>query len=253
MNDRIPPATSLDFEILANKVCDEAKVDREDRHSVAYELQTHLEETCRDGYRLGLNEQEAKTRAIQTFGTIGAVARSLRKSFLHRLVFHESTRPLRIFITIVFFLLLGSVGEYIEIDLKHAHDDWHIPNHSIGRVVGVLALFYFVARFGLKLSQKSQSFSICRKILILGLLIMNLETLQMFAYPAVVIPYMLRNHDWTKADLNFDLATVMFIILIQIPLGILAFLSIIAEIFDWPRLKREGNSLLTSLFYRKQI
>ena len=116
---RVPPAVSFAFEQVVSKICDEAKVDYDERAFVARELQNHLESFWRREIEAGLSTEDAQGRALACFGQVRDVARNLRKPLWRRLLLFERYRAERFitFLSVSFameFLVamidIGSVG-----------------------------------------------------------------------------------------------------------------------------------------------
>jgi len=78
-DSRIPPGVTLAFEKAATQICNDAKLDYDEWPLRAYETVTHLQERWRDGILKGLSTDEAERQALNAFGKLSAVARSLRK------------------------------------------------------------------------------------------------------------------------------------------------------------------------------
>jgi hypothetical protein len=255
MSTRVPPATSLVFADLANQVCDRAKVDEEDRRGIAYELQTHLEGSWRDFIESGLTTGQAEERAISRFGNLDSIARSYREPFPRRLLVQRNTQTARLLIILVCFALADSIRPEIEHSLNNIHPDWlvAIPD-GLGVFIGTLAVLYFFARFRPKFLNRYRAFSFLKWTPLAWFVWKGeFSALAVLVYPVIGIPFLLQTHHWTRADLNADMITVVSILLILIPLGFLALTAALAEVFDWPRFKRQRNKLVTWLLYRSHV
>ena len=102
---RIPPAVNEAFVSLAAEVCDRARMDYDEWMVNSQELVFHLQERWREGVELGLNTDDAKSRAFKLFGSPSSVAKSLRKPWLMRLLYYKRFRSERFgFFILAFFL-----------------------------------------------------------------------------------------------------------------------------------------------------
>ena len=104
--ERIPPAVSLAFERLASEVCERAALDYDEWPLKAHELATHLQEKWREGVGLNLSTDAAQQRAIEAFGPVKAVAKSLRRPWLLRILTYRryQTERVVIFLAASFFI-----------------------------------------------------------------------------------------------------------------------------------------------------
>jgi len=117
-NIRIPPAINESFVKLAAGICDWARMDYDEWMVNSQELVYHLQERWREGIELGLNSEDAKTRALKLFGKPSAVAKSLRKPWLTRLLYYHRFRPERFY----FFVLAYFFYTWLIILDTHWHD-----------------------------------------------------------------------------------------------------------------------------------
>ena len=101
MKPTIPPATQLEFESLANQVCELAALDRQEQNALSYELQTFLQDLYRDGLDQNLSNEHARQRAIELFGNPYAVARTLGGGDVQAMFVFESTRLARLLMFIL--------------------------------------------------------------------------------------------------------------------------------------------------------
>ena len=95
---RVPPAVTFTFERLVADVCQQAKLDDHEWALTARELLTHLQNRWREGDALNLNTDTATQRALDLFGNAEVVAKSLRRPWWNRLLFHENRRLKRILV-----------------------------------------------------------------------------------------------------------------------------------------------------------
>lgn len=275
MSATIPPAFDLAFQKLANDVCDRAAVDREDRVRLAYELQTHLQELWREGESQGLSKELALERAVELFGSVESVARSLNGHDLRALLLHESARPTRVNIIALYFFMLffnRSMIESFSVNAETANRI-SIPD-NFNRLLLTLAGFYFVCHFGeywsdvraifrdwfrvkvldVEMTEKEKSsinqpLTVFKWLVLLAGAYVSYDALMLFFYPFHAIKILWTNHLWTKADFTLHDIALMVVLTLLIPLGIFAFLSASSEIFDWPRQKRERKKIVTWCFY----
>ena len=92
---RVPPAVTVGFERLALSICEEAKLDFAEWASKTHELVGHLQELWREGVELGLNTDASEARALDAFGTVEQVGRSLRLPWFRRYMLFERYRGQR--------------------------------------------------------------------------------------------------------------------------------------------------------------
>ena len=106
-DSRIPPGVTLAFEKAATQICNDAKLDYDEWPLRAYETVTHLRERWRDGILKGLSTDEAERQALNAFGKLSAVARSLRKPWPVRILVHQRYRPERFFLFLVAYVFFS--------------------------------------------------------------------------------------------------------------------------------------------------
>ncbi len=92
---RVPPSVTLSFERLVVAVCEEAKLDFEQWAPKTHEFVTHLQERWREGVEQGLSDTAAESRAVERFGSVAAVGRSLRPTWLRRYLTFQRYRGQR--------------------------------------------------------------------------------------------------------------------------------------------------------------
>ena len=106
---RVPPATALAFEKLAMRVCNEAKLDYDEWPARCHELVGHLQARWREGIEQELSTEAAEERAMELFGDVSRVARSLRQPWIRRLLFHRRYRAERY----ILFLAASVLGSWL--------------------------------------------------------------------------------------------------------------------------------------------
>jgi hypothetical protein len=141
----IPPATDLAFQIYVSEICDRAEIDREDRVLQAYEFQTHLHEAWREGFKEGLTSDQAQQRAIERFGSVESVARSLGGNELKALILNENDRTLRLVAFIVYCVLVFLVRVLVQDPPNAMQTIASIPEF-VGEGFVAVAIFYLVVR-----------------------------------------------------------------------------------------------------------
>ena len=104
-NTRIPPAVNEVFVQVASEVCDRSKMDYEEWLVNSQELAFHLQERWREGVDKGLNAENAELRALKLFGEPSAVAKSLRKPWLGRLLHYKRFRSERFYFFVLAYFL----------------------------------------------------------------------------------------------------------------------------------------------------
>jgi hypothetical protein len=105
----------------------------------------------------------------------------------------------------------------------------------------------------LKFARGRRFLSFVRWGLIIFLLWMNDAPIKVFLYPGVWWAFKQLNPFWLSPHLTIETILVTLDLLIQPFLGVLALFCAVSEIFDWPRLKREGKSPVIPFFYPRQI
>jgi hypothetical protein len=106
-NLRIPPAVNLAFEQVANRICEQAKLDFDTWHLHNHELVTHLQARWRDGIDRGLGTEAAEERALALFGSSAQVAKSLRQPLITRLLRYKRLRTERLLIFLAAYLFFS--------------------------------------------------------------------------------------------------------------------------------------------------
>ena len=125
---RIPPSVTFAFERTATQVCNEAKLDYDEWSLRAYEAVTHLRESWRKGIRNGLSTDEAERQALVSYGDLSIAAKSWRKSWLLRMLFHQRCRSERFFLFLaayVFFSWLAVLDVHFRAYLDGKGIDLH--------------------------------------------------------------------------------------------------------------------------------
>src|ERR1039458_7218260 len=104
---RVPPGVTQAFEEKATQICNDAKLDFDEWPLRAYEAVTHLQERWRKGIRMGLGTDEAERQALNSYGDPSVVARSWRKAWHKRMLFHQRYRPERFFLFFVAYVFFS--------------------------------------------------------------------------------------------------------------------------------------------------
>jgi hypothetical protein len=104
---RVPPGVTQAFEEKATQICNDAKLDFDEWPLRAYEAVTHLQERWRKGIRIGLGTDEAERQALNSYGEPSVVARSWRKAWHKRMLFHQRYRPDRFFLFLVAYVFFS--------------------------------------------------------------------------------------------------------------------------------------------------
>jgi hypothetical protein len=108
-DETVPPAFRLEFEQLANDVCDRARIDHNEWTLPTSELATHLQERWRDWRETGLSKEAARQRVLELFGSPSDVAKSLKRPWYLRVLVYERYRPHRYFLFLAAYMLLSWV------------------------------------------------------------------------------------------------------------------------------------------------
>ena len=229
----------------------------------------------REGDRQGLSTDQAQKRAIELFGSVESVARSLNEQDLRALLLHESARPFRVNIIVLYFFALFSSRSMIDSfsDNAESASRISIPDNFY-RLILTLACFYFVGHFeefwsgiraifrdwfrvnalDVERTEKEKcSFNlpvtVLKWLVLLAGAYFSFDALALFFYPFSAIKNLWDHHLWTKADFTLHDMALMVVLTVLIPLGIFAFLSALSEIFDWPGQKRERRKVVMWCFY----
>jgi hypothetical protein len=112
---RVPPAVTMKFENTAHYVCNKAKLDFDEWPLHIHEFVTHLQDRWREGIDLGLDTDQAEERALQLFGNLNKVARSVRKHWFKRLIYDDRCRVNRyviIFLSATLLTFFGTAKRY---------------------------------------------------------------------------------------------------------------------------------------------
>ncbi len=104
---RVPPATRMKFEQIANRICNLARLDFADSSLRAHEIVTHLEERWREGAEGDLNGDDAEKRALRLFGDPAKVASTLRRPWPHRLVCYHRYAAERLLVFLASYVCLS--------------------------------------------------------------------------------------------------------------------------------------------------
>jgi len=118
---RIPPAVSLAFERVAYQVCVFAKLDYDDWYLHVHELRTHLQERWKEGIEIGLSTDKAEEHALAMFGNPRAIAKSLRKPWLVRLLNYKRFRSERL-LTFLAAYVFFSWMQVLDVHYRHYLD-----------------------------------------------------------------------------------------------------------------------------------
>jgi hypothetical protein len=165
---RIPPAVQLTFERVAYRVCLLAKLDHDEWQFQVLELKAHLQSRWREGIEQGLSTDQAEERALQMFGELQTVAKSLRKPWLVRLLQYKNMRSERLLVFLsayVFYAWMQVLdvhyrhylnNEDVSLDQVMLPFNWGFFTEGMGTffvgllaVVSVLAVFAII-QLGLK-------------------------------------------------------------------------------------------------------
>ena len=107
MQERVPPSVSFAFEQIVSKVCNEAKVDHDERPFMARELQNHLESYWRREIERDASTDQAQEMALAAFGSVSNVARRLRQPLWKRLLLFERYRAERAILLLSVSIAIG--------------------------------------------------------------------------------------------------------------------------------------------------
>jgi hypothetical protein len=143
-NIRIPPAVNEVFVSVASQVCNRARMDYDEWLVNSQELTFHLQERWRESVEMGLNTEDAKNRALQLFGDVSAVAKSLRKPWLQRLLFYKRFRSERF----GFFILAYFLYTWVVIFDTHWKDLMHRNDTTPFQILLPFGLDFFINGIG---------------------------------------------------------------------------------------------------------
>jgi hypothetical protein len=105
--ERVPPGVTLACQRAVTQVCNDAKLDDDEWALRAYEAVTHLQKRWQKGIRMGLTTDEAERRALNYYGDLSAVAKSWRRPWHVRMLFHQRCRPERFFLFLVAYVFFS--------------------------------------------------------------------------------------------------------------------------------------------------
>lgn len=227
---RIPPAVAFVFEQYASKICDEAKVDYEERPFIARELQNHLNHFWKRAIADGKSTDDAETAAIVAFGNVENVARSIRQPYWKRLLFFERCRAARF----IWFMIVGAVINFfctvVAIDPNKTHQisNWVALGYMLNPIYAIISLLV------IKWKPKTTFLKIAFSIRYLLFFCVFTGVLNVFLVPAIYLFRSLHepspaNWNW-QADLFLNLCLTILVIL-----GWIAGFCFLSELFSWPR------------------